>query len=87
MADPGTGSRLVRAAAVGLALALLVGGVGLAVAALTRRVDCAGLSPQACALEEDVAAAVRRTQGLSAVALVGLALGLSLLLRGPRAGR
>ena len=80
MADAGTGSRLVRAAAVGLALALLVGGVGLAVAAL-------GLSPQACALEEDVAAAVRRTQGLSAVALVGLALGLSLLLRGPRAGR
>ena len=81
---PPPGSSLGRAAFLGLASGMVIGGVWLLFLGLRGLFvpqDCAHLSPNECALLIETAAHVGRVQTLCGGALVALALALYVLLR------
>jgi hypothetical protein len=82
MAEVTVGRRLARSVAVGLCGALAVAAVVLLALALLRlRVDCAGLGPEECTFEQQLAGSIARVQGLAALGCAAVAAGGFLLLR------
>jgi hypothetical protein len=75
---------VARAVGLGLGLGMLGGAVTLMVLALrpfVKGVDCEGLSPAECTLEQDVILSLARMQGLTGLALAMMALAIALVLR------
>ena len=82
---PARKGRLVLAVAVGLCAALALGGGGLlwsGYRTVNRTFDCAELSPEECAMEQDIAQAWAKHQvGLGSILMsLGAAMGLALWL-------
>jgi hypothetical protein len=72
----------LRASAVGLVAGLMLAAFVLGAFAVARlQTGCAGLSPEECNLERQIAISLARQQALGAVGLILIAAGLALALR------
>lgn len=76
--------RLLRAALIGAAIALVLGGAGTFYAGITRTfgaVDCGALSAEECAFEHETYHSIGRMQWISGAAMFALGLALYVLVR------
>jgi hypothetical protein len=83
-------ARLLRAAAIGLAAGFFLGGLYLLAVggrSIAFGVDCAGATPEQCALERELAVQFARRQVLTGGALALLAVAIAMWIRARFGGR